>query len=139
MSNKRTFTRKGFTLKELVLAGKRIPGFPVAAGVHIYSGSLVQIDSSGYLEDASDSNNKRVLGVAGEEVDNSGGANGDLYCNVILQSIVELNVENLTQSNVGEKVYVKDSDTVQDWENSTNKNPAGVLIYIQKTKGLIQQ
>lgn len=107
-----------------------IQDFLVGAGENIAYYSLVQLNVAGYLETATDSADKVVIGVAVEDVDNSAGADGDLSCAVRMLVKVDINTDGLDQTDVGTAVYVKDFETVWSAGSSTNSNKAGLLLEI---------
>ena len=53
---------------------RKLMELPVAASTHIYQGTLVCLNLSGYLVPASADPSLTVVGVAQEEADNSAGA-----------------------------------------------------------------
>lgn len=92
--------------------------YPVAASSKIYKGSLVTVNSSGYVNRAVGTD-KRVVGVAYETADNSSGANGAITCRLWRRGAFQFNCSGFAQSNVGDKVYVTDDNTVQTSATST--------------------
>ena len=107
-----------------------IQEFSVAGGADIAFYSLVQLNSAGYLETATDEAGKVVVGVAIEEADNSAGSDGDLTCAVRMLVKVDINTDGLGQSDIGTAVYIKDFETVWSAGSSTNSNKAGLLLEI---------
>lgn len=118
---------------------KKVPGmlsYPVAA-VKINMGSLVAINAAGFLTPAADAANLKVVGIAAETVDNSGGSAGDLKCRVEAPIIGRFAASSITQAMVGTKMYVVDDQTVDD-ATGTNSIIAGVLVeFISTTEGRI--
>lgn len=55
---------------------------PVDGGSHIFAGSLVGLNATGYLVPMTATTSLRCLGMALENVDNTDGADGDLLCDV---------------------------------------------------------
>lgn len=107
------------------------------AAVKIFAGALVAINASGYLAPAADTANFKVVGVAKETVDNSGGSAGDLSCKVETRIIAKFAASSITQAMVGTKMYVVDDQTFDD-ATGTNSIVAGVLIeYLSATEGRI--
>jgi hypothetical protein len=64
---------------------------PVAAGAHIYAGSLASVDANGYVVPASDTAGHAFLGIARKEADNSAGAAGDINCEGYMAGLFEMN------------------------------------------------
>lgn len=89
-----------------------LTNYPVAATTTIYEGTLVAINSSGYLVEATTTSTLKVVGMALESVDNSAGSNGDKYCNVQQGVARWVNGASITLSSVGALVYVVDNETV---------------------------
>ena len=116
----------------------KLKSYPCAVDI-IYKGSLVVVNSSGYLEPASDAANKTgVVGVADENVDNSGGSAGDLNCRVLSGRAFKFTATSITQAMVGTWMYVVDDQTIDDSAGATNEVPAGVLVeFVSTTEGWI--
>ena len=64
-------------------------GFPVAATTHIYVGSLVAVNGSGYVVPASADSSLAVIGVAEEEKDNSGGSAGACPGSIVGDEVID--------------------------------------------------
>ena len=112
--------------------------FPVAANIKIYAGSLVCANTSGYLLPAADTAGLRSIGVALEQVDNTGGANGAKKVRVRRTGVFEFDAYSITQSMVGTPMYVVDDHTVDDASGPINDIRVGILVkYVSDTKGWI--
>ena len=112
--------------------------FPVAANSKIFSGSLVCANTSGYAVPAADTAGLKFLGVALEQVDNTGGANGAKIVRLRRTWVFELDATSVTQAMVGTDMYAKDDHTVDDAAGTTNDIRVGVLVkYVADTKGWI--
>jgi predicted RecA/RadA family phage recombinase len=112
--------------------------FPVAAAVKIYAGSLVCANAQGFAAPAADTAGLKFLGVALEQVDNTGGANGGKVVRLRRSGVFEFNAASITQAMVGDPMYVKDDNTFDDAGGCTNDIKAGVLVkYVTDTKGWI--
>jgi predicted RecA/RadA family phage recombinase len=112
--------------------------FPVAANSKIYSGSLVCANTSGYAVPAADTAGLKFLGVALEQVDNTGGANGAKIVRLRRTGVFEFDAISVTQAMVGTAMYVKDDHTVDDAAGATNDIKVGELVkYVADTKGWI--
>lgn len=110
--------------------------YPVEAGETIYKGALVSIDDDGYLMPASDTAAHRVVGVADENVDNSGGADGALDCRVVSGRAFLFAASSITQAMLGDVMFVVDDQTFD--ETVTNGVPCGRLVeFVSTTLGWI--
>lgn len=112
--------------------------YPVAAAVKIYAGSLVCINTSGYVAPAADTSGFRLAGVAMEQVDNSTGADGAKTIRVRRHGVFEFDAASITQAMVGDPMYAVDDHTFDDAAGPTNDVKVGVLVkYGSATKGWI--
>jgi hypothetical protein len=112
--------------------------FPVAANVKIFSGSLVCVNNSGYATPATDTAGLKFLGVAVEQVDNAGGANGAKKLRVRRSGVFEFDALSITQVMVGNAVYVVDDHTFDDYSGPSNDIRIGILVkYVSDTKGWV--
>jgi predicted RecA/RadA family phage recombinase len=112
--------------------------FPVAAATKIYAGSLVCANAEGFAVPAADTAGLKFLGVALEQVDNTGGANGAKVVRLRRTGVFEFNAASITEAMVGDPMYLKDDNTFDDAAGTTNDVKAGVLVkYVTDTKGWI--
>ncbi len=112
--------------------------FPVAANTKIFAGSLVCANASGYAVPAADTAGLRFLGVALEQVDNTGGANGAKKVRLRRAGAFEFDAASITQAMVGTSMYVVDDHTIDDAAGPTNDIRVGILVkYVSDTKGWI--
>ena len=112
--------------------------FPVAANNKIYSGSLVCANTDGYAVAAADSPGLKFLGVALEQVDNTGGANGAKQVRLRLTGVFEFDAASITQAMVGTSMYTVDDHTIDDGGGTTYDIRVGILMkYVSPTKGWI--
>lgn len=118
--------------------GVGLKHYPVAATTNIYKGGMVCIDASGYaVPAANDAALSNVIGVAHEDVDNSGGSNGDLNVRVELGRVHLLVATSITQAMVGDNMYVVDDQTFDDVDPG-NSIRAGILMqFVSTTSGWI--
>jgi hypothetical protein len=111
---------------------------PVAANIKIYAGSLVCGNAAGYAIPAADTAGLKFLGVALEQVDNAGGANGAKKVRVRRQGTFEFDALSITQAMVGASMYVVDDHTFDDASGPANDVRLGILVkYVADTKGWI--
>lgn len=114
-----------------------LKSYPVGVDI-IYKGALVCVDDAGFLVAAADTVNFRVVGVAEEQVDNSGGAAGDLNCKVRSGRAFRFAATSITQAMLGDAMFVVDDQTFDDAVGTTNDVPCGRLIeFISATEGWI--
>jgi hypothetical protein len=112
--------------------------FPVAANSKIYAGSLVCANTSGYTVPAADTAGLKFLGVALEQVDNTGSANGAKKIRVRRSGAFEFDALSITQAMVGSSMYVVDDHTIDDASGPTADIRVGILVkYVSDTKGWI--
>lgn len=85
--------------------------FPVAAATKIFEGALVGIDASGFAINLA-SSEEQFVGVAHAIVDNTAGANGDLFVKVRRdQQIREVALAGAVQADVGKTLFATDNAT----------------------------
>lgn len=105
----------------------------VKAGVTIYPGAGVVLNG-GYLAPATTALALVSVGVAdpanGQAVDNSAGADGDLYCDVI-PGVFNFNnsaaADAITQADVGKDCYWVDDQTVALTDGTGTRSRAGKI------------
>lgn len=106
----------------------KVLSFPMAA-VNIYEGALVNINSSGYATNASDTSGETCVGVADETVDNSGGSAGDKEIQVRTDGVHQFEMgSTANQATVNDLVYVSDNQTVDTAANLTNDVLVGRVV-----------
>lgn len=108
--------------------------YPVAASTHIYEGTLVFINSSGYADDDTASGVNKFAGVAISEVDNSSGSNGDLSVEVYSDGVFELTGSGLAQADVGKNALATDNYTVVVSDTAAAVRIGVVKEYVSATK-----
>ncbi len=101
---------------------------PVAAGAHIYAGSLVSVNANGYVVPASDTAGHAFLGVARKEADNSAGADGARNCEGYMAGLFEMNSTGVTQADLAAEAYVADDNTVGTGIIAQPVNVTGVVL-----------
>jgi hypothetical protein len=101
---------------------------PVKGGSRIYKGSLVCADSTGYAVPGADTANFVFLGIALEEANNIGGANGAISVRVQTLGVFSFAKSgSITQANVGANLYIVDDQTVALAATTTNDILCGQL------------
>lgn len=112
--------------------------FPVAANIKIYSGSLVCANATGYAVPAADTAGLKFAGVALEQADNTGGANGAKTVRLRRTGVFEFDAASITQAMVGTAMYIVDDHTMDDASGPTNDIRIGVLVkYVADTIGWV--
>lgn len=106
--------------------------FPVAASTTIYSGALVNVNSSGFLVPAANNTTHEFVGVAAEGVVNSG-SNGDKFCTVQFGHVEEFPSSGITQSGVGKSCYVLDDTTVGSDAAASKNVHVGTVVRLVAT------
>lgn len=82
----------------------------VAAGAHVYKGGFVEWNAAGYAQPVSGAG--AFAGVAYEEMDNTGGADGAVRGRVYTRGDFELALAGAVQADVGRSVYATDDGTL---------------------------
>jgi hypothetical protein len=112
--------------------------FPVAANSKIYAGSLVCANATGYVVPAADTAGLKFAGVALEQADNTGGANGAKTVRLRRTGVFEFDASSITQAMVGTAMYIVDDHTMDDASGPTNDIRIGVLVkYVADTIGWV--
>lgn len=102
----------------------------LAASTHVYQGSLVAVNQSGYLVPASADASLHVVGVAEEEVDNSSGAAGALTCaprKGVFYLSNSATTDAVSDADIGRPCYVVDDNTVARTSNGGARPAAGIV------------
>ena len=112
---------------------QELRSFKVAASAHVYKGGLVGLNTSGYARPlvAGDP----FVGVAYEEVDNTGGANGAVSVRVYTLGDFGHALAGATQSQVGDAVYASADDTLTF--TATSNSYAGMAVDVPSSGTII--
>ena len=114
-----------------------VTAHPVKAGAHIYKGSLVCADSTGYAVPGADTADYVFLGVALEEADNSAGQDGSVLVRVQTAGVCSFAKSGaITQADVGAALCVADDQTVGLTATTTNDIPCGRLEAVDGSGGV---
>ena len=112
--------------------------YPVAANTKIYAGSLVGVNAAGYAVPAADTSGFHFVGVAMEQMDNSGGSDGGQSVRLRRAGVFEFDAVSITPAMAGTDMYAKDDHTFDDTAGTTNHVKVGQLVkYVSATKGWI--
>jgi hypothetical protein len=118
--------------------------YPVAANAVIGVGAAVIINTSGYAEAGSAvGTNQRIVGVATEVVDNTGGANGAKLVTVLKRGIVDATIAGgIAQAQVGAPAYLDGYDATNQRPRvhgtSTGRTQIGTVVSVSGSTALIQ-
>ena len=92
---------------------------PVGDGVTIFKNTYVALDATGFLESyvasaqaATPGTGNRFWGMALENVDNSGGADGAKTCKVLVSGVIQYPFSAVARADVGKAIYVTDNATL---------------------------
>ena len=107
-------------------------GFAVglAAGAHVYQGSLVAINQAGNLVVASADASLHVVGYAEDEKDNTDGSAGDLSLRPrrgVIYLANSSSTDALTDADIGRPCFVVDDNTVARTSNGGARPIAGIV------------
>jgi hypothetical protein len=107
---------------------KKIKSVPMGA-VKLYRGAIVVLTTAGYANKPTNTAGERMLGVALETVDNSGGSSGDKEIRVATDGIWNFAKSGtITQANAGQAVYASDDQTVYQ---TVNNNLVGKVSHVE--------
>ena len=101
---------------------------PVAAGVHIFGGSLVVLDASRNAAPGSTATGLIAAGRAEEDVDNSAGTAGDDTVQVRKGTFSFANDGTVTRADIGANAYIVDDQTVADGDGGGTRSIAGEIV-----------
>ena len=113
-----------------------VVSFPVYIATAIYKGSIVMLNSSGYLIPGADTASCKFAGVAMEAVTAAEAvASGTKWLKVYRKGVFKLGANAIAQSNVGDLCYIYDDQTIEDAAGSvTNDIVCGKIVeYISAT------
>ena len=113
--------------------GKTI-GVLVAAATLCELGKIACVNASGYATPGATSTTLTFLGMFGETVDNTGGANGDKTVLVERKEAFKFKnsgADAVTQAEVGKVCYIVDSETVAKTNGTNTRSAAGVVLGIE--------
>lgn len=112
---------------------------PVAAGVRIFNGAMVAIDSSGWARPARTSTTDRVLGFNKDgDVNNTSGANGAVRVRVQRGQIAYFvnNAGSVVASSIGGDCFAVDDQTVDATNGTNTRVRAGKVFSVDATEGV---
>lgn len=102
---------------------------PVAAGAKIYAGALVVLDADGYAAGGSVATTLTSVGRADEQVDNAGGADGDVSVRVRRGCFRFDNhaADLIDRTDIGATAYIVDDHTVAATDGTSTRSAAGTI------------
>jgi len=115
-----------------------VRALPVAAGVVIFAGAMVAVDTSGFARPARTSTTDRVLGVnAYDAVNNTSGAAGALTVYVSGDvAFFANNAASVTAAMVGADCYAVDDQTVDATNGGGTRVRAGEIWSLDAANGV---
>lgn len=106
---------------------------PVATKTVIHQGNLVALDASGYAILAKKVEGLTAIGRAQTFVDNTGGANGEQFIEVLRGTFIWDNdstvANKITQAHLMKPCYIKDEATVTALETGSSSAGKVVAVY----------
>lgn len=120
---------------------RKLMSLPVAASTHIYQGSIVALNSAGYLVPASADASLHIVGVAQVEADNSPGAAGDIDCSVERGAFYFANGSStaaIVEGDIGRVVYAADDQTLSRINTSGTLPAIGKVLGVDDSKVIVE-
>lgn len=112
---------------------------PVAASTHIYQGTGVFVNSTGYGDDDTASGVNAFFGIAVEEKDNSSGADGDLKVECWRDGIFLLTgAGTYTQADVGKDAFLDDNYALVVADSANAVRIGKVVEYVSATTLMVE-
>lgn len=103
---------------------------PVGAGAVIYAGSLVALNG-GYAEPFSSATGLVCAGRALEQIDNSGGADGDVFITVEAGVFKYANAGDIDLTDVGATGYGVDDQTVSSSDGTGTRSACSTIVGVE--------
>lgn len=113
----------------------------VAAGAKIFAGAIAMRNAAGYADKGQTALNLRGAGVAIEQVDNSGGQDGDLTVKVregVFRFANSAGGDVITAAEVGTFCYAVDDQTVAKTSGSNTRSVAGKVCGVDAQGVLVE-
>lgn len=104
--------------------------FPVSAATLIYGGAIVAIDGDGFAVPGATATTLKVVGIARDRADNSGGADGDIRVKVergVFRFANSASTDLIARTEIGSNCYLVDDQTVAKTNGSSTRSVAGVV------------
>lgn len=100
------------------------------AAVKVFAGSLLMRNAAGYATKGATALGLRGIGVAWEQVDNSGGSAGDLSVNYregTFRFVNSASTDEITAVDIGKLCYAVDDQTVAKTHGANTRSVAGIV------------
>lgn len=104
---------------------------PVATNTKIFGGAIVAINAGGFATKGATSTTLKVVGVAEDRADNTGGADGAIRVKVrkgVFQFANSASGDQITLADVGSDCYMVDDQTVAKTNGSNTRSIAGKVV-----------
>ena len=105
--------------------------FGVAAGVKIYAGALVALSATGYATPGAVATTLVAAGRAEQQVDNTGGADGDVTVKItkgVFRFDNSAAADEITIAEIGDDCYIVDDQTVAKTSGTSTRSIAGKIV-----------
>ena len=112
---------------------QELRSLPVAADEHLYKGALLGLSSGGYVQALTAGD--LFVGIAYEEMDNTGGADGDKSVRIYTLGDFGHALSGAAVSNTGDAVYASADDTLTF--TSTSNSYLGVVVDVPASGEII--
>lgn len=112
---------------------QELRSYAVAASGVLYKGGFVGLNGSGYAQPLTAGN--QCVGIAYEQADNTGGANGDIDVRVFTQGDFLHTLTGALVTNIGDAVYASADDTLTF--TATANSLVGVCVDVPEANKII--
>ncbi len=123
--------------KEVQEQEGKLMSLPCAVDI-FYKGALIKINAAGFAEPCASEAGSEFVGICYADVDNSGGAAGDLEVRVITTGVFALTIAGATQADVGSKVYATDDQLVTVTSAASKQIVGNIIKYVSATSVLVR-
>lgn len=106
-------------------------GDQMAANAKIYAGSIVVLNATGYAAPGSTATGLKARGMAEEQVDNTGGADGAKTVRVrngVFRFGNSAAADEITIADIGNNCYIVDDQTVAKTDGTGSRSVAGKIV-----------
>ena len=119
-------------------SGLHEPNSGLAANAIAYQGSLCVFDAAGNVAVGTTALNLNAIGVSQQFVDNTGGAAGDLTCEIRSGIFLFDNSggDPIAQADLGAQCFIEDDETVSRTDGGGAQSAAGTVYEIDATGGV---
>jgi len=120
--------------------GTEILVLGMGANQKVYAGGMAAANAAGFIQAAADAAGLKVVGMSEEQVDNTGGANGDKDVQLRRKKafIFKNSATNaVTEAHIATDIYVEDDETVSSY-GGVNSIVAGKCVGIVTAGVLVE-